>query len=156
MVSCDPLLLTRAFAMYIRADRARRSAPVIVGIVTLAGVAVLFAWDLSPRLFPAKSREVLAAFPLFMTACAYLAYQSARRPSLAEVVKAKLLALAFLFWAANHSGRLYPNRPYSMILPSPSSSSISSWRYSLVILAGPAASPDKSDFPDPASPAPTR
>ena len=36
-----------------------------------------------------------------MIACAYLVYQAAHRPPLAEAVKAILLAAAFFFWAAN-------------------------------------------------------
>jgi hypothetical protein len=87
--------------MYIRLDRDHRAIPVILGIVTLAGVAVLLVWDIFPRLFPEKAHDLLAAFPLAMIACAYLTYQMAHRPPLAEVGKAILLAVAFLFWAAN-------------------------------------------------------
>jgi hypothetical protein len=87
--------------MYVRLDRVHRALPVILGVVTLAGVAVLFAWDVFPGLFPAQAHDMLAAFPLLMIACAYLVYQVAHRPPLAEVVKAILLAAAFLFWAAN-------------------------------------------------------
>jgi hypothetical protein len=74
---------------------------VILGVITLASVVVLFAWDAFPRLFPAKAHNVLGAFPLAMIAFAYLVYQSAHRPARMEVVKAVLLAVAFLFWAAN-------------------------------------------------------
>jgi len=87
--------------MYIRLDRAHRALPVILGVITLASVVVLFAWDAFPRLFPAKAHNVLGAFPLAMIAVAYLVYQSAHRPARMEVVKAVLLAIAFLFWAAN-------------------------------------------------------
>lgn len=87
--------------MYIRLDRAHRALAVILGVVTLASVAVLFAWDAFPRLFPAKAHDVLAAFPLALIAVAYLVYQAAHRPARLEVVKAVLLAIAFLFWAAN-------------------------------------------------------
>jgi hypothetical protein len=87
--------------MYIRLDRDHRAIPVILGIVTLAGVAVLLVWDIFPRLFPEKAHDLLAAFPLAMIAGAYLTYQMAHRPPLAEVGKAILLAVAFLFWAAN-------------------------------------------------------
>lgn len=87
--------------MYIRLDRAHRALAVILGVVTLASVAVLFAWDAFPRLFPAKAHDVLAAFPLALIAVAYLVYQAAHRPARLEVVKAVLLAVAFLFWAAN-------------------------------------------------------
>src|SRR5271169_4773833 len=87
--------------MYIRLDRAHRALPVILGAITLASVVVLFVWDAFPRLFPAKAHDVLGAFPLAMIAVAYLVYQSAHRPARLEVVKAVMLAVAFLFWAAN-------------------------------------------------------
>ncbi len=87
--------------MYIRLDRAHRILPLILGVITLASVVVLLAWDAFPRLFPARAHDVLGAFPLAMIAVAYLVYQSAHRPARLEVVKAILLAVAFLFWAAN-------------------------------------------------------
>jgi uncharacterized membrane protein len=87
--------------MYIRLDRAHRALPVILGAITLASVAVLFAWDVFPRQFPARAHEFLASFPLALIACAYLVYQAARRPPRMEFVKAILLSIAFLFWAAN-------------------------------------------------------
>jgi hypothetical protein len=43
---------------------------------------------------------------------AYLSYQSVRRPARAEMVKATLLAIAFLFWAAN---QLWPNLPQATL-----------------------------------------
>ena len=87
--------------MYLRLDRAHRLLPVILGMVTLADVAVLLMWDAFPGLFPPRSHDVLAAFSLAMIACAYLAYQVLHRPAVREFAKAVLLALAFLFWAAN-------------------------------------------------------
>ena len=87
--------------MYIRLDRAHRILPVVLGVITLASVVVLFVWDAFPRLFPAKAHDVLGAFPLAMIAVAYLVYQNAHRPARLEVVKAVMLAVAFLFWAAN-------------------------------------------------------
>jgi hypothetical protein len=92
--------------MYIRLDRAHRALAVILGVVSLASVVVLFAWDAYPRWFPARAHDSLAAFPLAMIAFAYLVYQAAHRPALLEVVKAILLAIAFLFWAAN---QLWPD-----------------------------------------------
>ncbi|MFZ1084620.1 MAG: hypothetical protein WAN35_06630 [Terracidiphilus sp.] len=87
--------------MYTRLDRAHRFLPVLLGVVTLASVAVLLAWDAFPRFFPANAHNILGALPLVLIALAYLAYQSAHRPPRKEVFKAVLLALAFLFWAAN-------------------------------------------------------
>ncbi len=92
--------------MYIRLDRGHRALPAILGVAALAGVGVLLAWDAYPLLFPARAHDFLAAFPLALIALAYLAYQAAHRPALMEVVKAVLLASAFLFWAAN---QLWPN-----------------------------------------------
>jgi hypothetical protein len=87
--------------MFLRLDRAHRLLPVILGIVTLADVAVLLVWDAFPGLFPPRSHDFLAAFSLAMIAFAYLAYQVLHRPPMKEFVKAVMLALAFLFWAAN-------------------------------------------------------
>lgn len=92
--------------MYIRLDRGHRFLPTILGVVALAGVGALVAWNAFPGLFPARAHDVLAAFPLAMIALAYLVYQVAHRPARMEVVKAILLAAAFLFWAAN---QLWPN-----------------------------------------------
>jgi hypothetical protein len=98
--------------MYIRLNRAHRALPVILGVLTLASVGVLFVWDAFPWLFPARAHDVLAAFPLAMIAVAYLVYQSAHRPALWEAVKAILLAVAFLFWAAN---QLWPDLPQATL-----------------------------------------
>ena len=47
-----------------------------------------------------------------LIAGAYLVYQSIRRPSLQELAKAVLLAIAFLLWAAN---QLWPDSPRSIL-----------------------------------------
>jgi len=78
--------------MYIRLDRAHRALAVLLGIVTLAGVAVLLVWDAFPQWFPAASHDVLGAFPLALIAVAYLVYQAAHRPPPKELLKAALLA----------------------------------------------------------------
>jgi hypothetical protein len=98
--------------MYIRLDRTHRALPVILGMVTLAGVGVLFVWDAFPQVFPARSHDVLAAFPLAMIALAYLVYQVAHRPAWMEFAKAIMLAVAFLFWAAN---QFWPNLPQATL-----------------------------------------
>jgi len=79
----------------------RRSLPVVLCVVTLASVGVLLVWDFLPRLFPTKAHDFLAALPLAMIACTCLVYEAVRRPSGSELLKAVLLACAFLFWAAN-------------------------------------------------------
>ena len=98
--------------MYFRLNRAHRTFPVVLGVVTLVSVGVLLAWDIDPRLFPARAHDFLAAFPLAMIAFTYLLYQAAHKPARAEALKAILLAIAFLFWAAN---QLWPNiRPATL------------------------------------------
>ena len=94
--------------MYTRLVRSKRLFAAALGSVTLASVAALLAWDVAPRLFPSGSHEVLAAFSLAMIALAYLVYQTAHRPPAMELLKAIMLAVAFLFWAAN---QFWPNLP---------------------------------------------
>jgi hypothetical protein len=94
--------------MQTRLDQTRRAVPVTLGLITLMGVGVLLAWDVSPASFPAGAHDFLAAFPLAMIAVAYLVHQAVHRPAPLEIVKAVLLASAFLFWAAN---QLWPESP---------------------------------------------
>lgn len=58
-------------------------------------------WNAFPELFPPRSHDVLAACSLAMIALAYLVYQALHRPAAKEFAKAVMLAVAFLFWAAN-------------------------------------------------------
>jgi hypothetical protein len=87
--------------MLLRVGRAYRVLPIVLGLVALAGAGVLFAWDAFPEIFPAGSHEALAALSLSAIAIAYLVYQILRGAAGGELVKSVLLALAFLFWAAN-------------------------------------------------------
>jgi hypothetical protein len=96
----------------VRLDRSRRLIPVVLGVVTLASVAALLVQDAFPALFPAGSHDSLAAFALAMIALAYLIYELAHRPAPLELVKAILLAAAFLFWAAN---QFWPNLPQAAL-----------------------------------------
>ena len=98
--------------MQTASDRARRLVPLILGIVTLAAVAMLFVADAAPRLLPAGSHDALAALSLAMIACAYMVFQLVHRRPLAELVKTILLAAAFLFWAAN---QFWPNLPQASL-----------------------------------------
>jgi hypothetical protein len=98
--------------MYKRLDRAHRAIPLILGVVTLFSVGVLLAWHVNPKVFPTRAHDFLAAFPLAMIAIAYLLYQSARRPAAKEFLKAIMLAVAFLFWAAN---QLWPDLPQATL-----------------------------------------
>jgi len=126
--------------MYIRLDRAHRILPVILGVITLASIVVLFAWDAFPRLFPAKAHSLLAAFPLAMIALAYLVYQTAHRPARMEVVKAVMLAVAFLFWAAN---QLWPDLSQATLF-NDVAIALFVLDVFLVMVGWPATSPDES------------
>jgi len=126
--------------MYIRLKRAHRTLPVILGVVTLASVGVLFAWDAFPRLFPAKAHDFLAAFPLAMIAFAYVVYQAAHRPARMEVVKAIMLAAAFLFWAAN---QLWPDLRQATLF-NDIAIALFVLDVFLVMVGWPATSPDES------------
>jgi hypothetical protein len=92
--------------------RTRNILPFILGLVTLASVLVLLVWDAFPSLFSANAHNLLAAFPLVMIAFAYLAHQRAQRVLRMELLKAVILAVAFLFWAAN---QLWPDLPQATL-----------------------------------------
>jgi hypothetical protein len=87
--------------MSLRLDNTRRLLSLLLGAVTLASVALLLGWDAVPRIYPVGSHAILAAFSLTLIALAYLVYRIARWPAPAELLKAILLTVAFLFWAAN-------------------------------------------------------
>ncbi|MGO9835864.1 MAG: hypothetical protein ACLP1X_16805 [Polyangiaceae bacterium] len=72
-----------------------------LGVTALTAVALLIAWEVSPRLFPAKAHEFLAALPLALVAFGYFAHKASHKPTRSELVEAALFATAFLFWAAN-------------------------------------------------------
>jgi len=126
--------------MYIRLDRIHRAVPASLASSTLLGIGVLFIWDASPKYFPATAHDVLAVFPLAMIAFAYLVYQAARRPPLRELVKASMLAVAFVFWSAN---QLWPNLRQA-ILFNDIAIALFVLDVFLVIIGWPAASPDES------------
>jgi hypothetical protein len=84
-----------------RLESARRSVPVILGVPALVSAAILLVWDAYPQLLPAETRDLLGALPLLFIAIAYLVYEFVRRPGKAELLKATLLAIAFLLWAGN-------------------------------------------------------
>lgn len=98
--------------MRIRLHRKHRTAAIVLGVITLADVLALLAWDAFPGIFPAQSHDVLGAVSLALIAVAYLVYQLERRPAAAEWFKAVMLAAAFLFWAAN---QFWPNSPQATL-----------------------------------------
>jgi hypothetical protein len=121
-------------------NRAHRALLVIPGVISLAGVAILFVWDALPNLFPAKAHNVLGAFPLATIAIAYLVYQSVLRPARLEFLKAVLLAIAFLFWATN---QLLPDLPQATLY-NDIAIGLFVFDVFLVMIGWPATSPDES------------
>jgi hypothetical protein len=98
--------------MHTRLDLVARSLSVSLGVVTLIGVGVLFAWEIVPGHFPHRAHNFLAALPLAMIAMAFLVYQPVRRPPPRELVQAIVVAFAFFFWAAN---QLWPGLPQATL-----------------------------------------
>jgi uncharacterized membrane protein len=103
-------------------------------------VGVLLIWDAFPQLFPARAHEILASFPLAMIALAYIVYQCARRPARMEFVKAIMLAIAFLFWAAN---QLWPDLRQATLF-NDIAIALFVLDMFLVMVGWPATSPDES------------
>lgn len=126
--------------MFTRLNWAQRIIPAVLGFVTLLGVVVLLAWDAFPRLFPVRSHDFLAAFPLTLIAVAYLAYQAAHKPAPKELLKAILLAVAFLLWAAN---QFWPNLPQATLF-NDFAIALFVLDVFLVMIGWPATSPDES------------
>jgi hypothetical protein len=121
-------------------DRAHRAAPALLGVLTLASVAVLLLWDVRPGLFPARAHNLLGALPLALIAIAYLVYQSIRRPGPAELFKAILLAAAFLLWAGN---QYWPDAAFATLL-NDLAIALFVLDVFFVIVGWPASSPDES------------
>ena len=126
--------------MYIRLDRAHRAFAVLLGVITLVVVAAVLFCDALPRVFPGRTHDVLAAISLAGIAIAYLVYQAAHRPPWREWVKAILLAVAFLFWAAN---QVWPN-PRQATLFNDFAIALFVLDLFLVMVGWPGASPDES------------
>ena len=125
--------------MYKRLDRAHRAMSLVLGALTLVSLGLLLAWNVNPKFFPIRAHGFLAAFPLAMIAIAYLLYQSARRPSAKELLKAMMLAVAFLFWAAN---QLWPDLPQATLFNI--AIALFVLDVFLVIIGWPTTSPDES------------
>lgn len=96
----------------VRPDRPHRTLPIVLGLVTLAGVAILLVQDAFPGLSAVRIHDALAALTLALIAIAYLIFQAMHRPAPAELAKAAMLAAAFLFWAAN---QFWPNLPQATL-----------------------------------------
>lgn len=126
--------------MFARLTRSRRSLSVFLGILTLLGCAALLVWDVAPGRFPASAHAALGAFPLAMIAVAYIVYQIAHRPSRLEFLKAALLAIAFLLWAAN---QYWPDSPQATLY-NDLAIVLFVLDVFLVLIGWPSASPDES------------
>ena len=135
--------------MYLRLDRAHRAIAVILGILTLCVVAAVLLCDAFSRLVPAGSHDRLAAISLAMIAFSYLVYLAAHRPGWKEWVKATLLALAFLFWAAN---QVWPDQRQAVTL-NDLAIALFVLDVFLVMVGWPPTSPDES-FGETYSPSP--
>ncbi len=81
--------------------RLRRRAKTGLGVILMVAVGALLARDAFPGAFPVDVQRLLAALPLVLVALSYLVYQGLRQPGPRELLKAALLASAFVFWAAN-------------------------------------------------------
>ncbi len=136
--------------MFNRLDRAHRAIPTLLGVLTLLSVAVLLVWDAAPRFFPAHAHDLLGALPLALIAIAYLAYQAAHRPHIRELIKAILLAIAFLFWAAN---QYWPDRPQATLY-NDIAIALFVLDVFLVLIGWPVTSPDESFAESYTEPAP--
>jgi MFS superfamily sulfate permease-like transporter len=126
--------------MFTRLGRSKRLIPAILGAITLAGVAALLSWDAFPNLFPTGSHEALAALSLATIALAYLVYQIAHRPAAMDLLKAIMLAVAFLFWAAN---QFWPGLPKATLF-NDIAIALFVLDVFLVIIGWPKASPDSA------------
>jgi hypothetical protein len=82
-------------------QRIHRILPPLLGTITIAAAGLLLAVDLLPIPVGRRQHDVLGALPLALIATAYLLHQSVLRPAPKELLKAVIVAAAFLFWAAN-------------------------------------------------------
>lgn len=82
----------------------------LIAVPTLGAAVELLIWEGFPRAFPPHAHAFLAALPLTLVALSYLAYQVVRRPDPRELLRATLLAAAFLLWAAN---QFWPASPHA-------------------------------------------
>ena len=94
--------------MLTSTDPSRGLLPRALGVLALASAAALMAWDVVPSLFRARVHDMLGVLALALIAFDYLVHQVILRPGHKDLLKAILLAMAFLFWAAN---QLWPDSP---------------------------------------------
>lgn len=85
---------------------------VTFGSLAMASVVALLVWDAFPQAFPPRAHLLLGSAPLALIAISSLLYQAAKRQQPLGVIKAAVLAAAFLFWAAN---QLLPGTAYATL-----------------------------------------
>jgi hypothetical protein len=73
----------------------------VLGLITLAAVALLLFWDADPARFPPNAHDALSALPLALIGVAAIAHHLEQRTTLGELARRLLLASAFFCWAAN-------------------------------------------------------
>lgn len=83
-----------------------------MALLTVLTLVPLLIWDISPRLFPARMHDALAAVPLILIGVACPVYVLARSGPAPDLAKACILAAAFFFWAAN---QLWPDDPRALL-----------------------------------------
>ena len=93
-------------------DQSSALLPRVLGVLALASVAALMVWDIVPSLFRVRVHDILGVLALSLIAFAYLVHQVMLRPGHKDFVKAVLLAIAFLFWAAD---QLWPDSPHATL-----------------------------------------
>src|SRR5438105_2815760 len=84
-------------------QRIHRIVPTILGAFTLAAAGLVLVVDFRPVPLARRQHDLLGALPLALIAIAYLLHQSVLRPAPKELLKTILVAVAFLFWAANQA-----------------------------------------------------
>ena len=98
--------------MLTSTDPSRGLLPRVLAVLALASAAALMAWDVAPSLFRARVHDMLGVVALALIAFAYLAHQIILRPRHKDLLKAILLAVAFLCWSAN---QLWPALPQATL-----------------------------------------
>jgi len=81
-------------------------------MLALASVTGLMAWHIVPSLFRVRVHDILGVLALALIAFAYLVHQMILRPGHKDLIKAILLAIAFLFWSAD---QLWPDSPHATL-----------------------------------------
>jgi hypothetical protein len=85
----------------------------VLGLITLAAVALLLLWDAAPARFPPTAHDALSALPLALIGVAAIAHRLEQRPTSGELARTLLLAGAFFCWAAN---QFWPTSPRATLL----------------------------------------